>query len=276
MFCIGSSIRDLKPHLFLFSIGIAISGALSIAQFYGNTGVTQGSPPSGLLMNRNYLAEIGVMCLVAMLVTRNYFLAALLLPAALVPWSYGALVGGGCALAYRVRRPLIVAFIALAGILGIGVVIWNLWDVFWLSSWGSRLAIYLNTLAMIWDRPWGFGPGNFVNVYSLYHDVIHETGLQAYRFNVRPRTVHNDFLTIAVETGIVGVVLLGLFIKNVLSANPLTLVVVCFLGAGLFGFPLFHPDTAFLAALVAGHVAFNRHPVRREHVHWGASIWASF
>ena len=76
------------------------------------------------------------------------------------------------------------------------------------SSKGLRLDIWLNTVEMIKDRPLiGYGIGNHKVYYPLYHrkrvteKVFSETS--------QLHNVHNDFLQIFAETGLVGILLLA-------------------------------------------------------------------
>ena len=86
---------------------------------------------------------------------------------------------------------------------------------------------------------------------------------------MRPRTAHNDFMTVAAETGIPGVFLLTWFFITVLRGSVATdekktafYTILAFLLLGMFNFPLYLPTSAFLAALSAGYLAGSGPPVR--------------
>ena len=71
-------------------------------------------------------------------------------------------------------------------------------------------------------------------------------------------------LQILYETGVPGFVLFSAFIIYILKTRQVTdrLVFVVFLVEGCFGFPLYTPTTAALAAFVAGHLCACRADVR--------------
>ena len=122
------------------------------------------------------------------------------------------------------------------------------------QSLDKRLALYANSTTLI-DAT-GHGVGSFWSVYPTAHDAIRPTPTGIYHFSVRPRTAHNDALTLTVETGLIGLALAGLFVVIVLyrPRSPGWYIFGGFLAIGLFNFPLFHtPATAFLAFLGAGH-----------------------
>jgi O-antigen ligase/thioredoxin-like negative regulator of GroEL len=76
------------------------------------------------------------------------------------------------------------------------------------ASIGLRLAIWQNTLAMIRDHVWtGLGLGNHKVVYPLYYRKIVEERI--FSETSQLRHVHNDYLQIFSELGIVGILILG-------------------------------------------------------------------
>jgi tetratricopeptide (TPR) repeat protein/O-antigen ligase len=73
------------------------------------------------------------------------------------------------------------------------------------SSAGLRLAIWKNTLEMIKEKPFmGYGLGNHKVYYPLFHDRIMKE--KAFSETQQLTNVHNDFLQLFAETGIIGIV----------------------------------------------------------------------
>ncbi len=77
------------------------------------------------------------------------------------------------------------------------------------ASVGLRIAIYLNTLEMIKDRPiLGYGVGNHKVFYPIYHrKAVVE---KVFSEEAQLQNVHNDILQILSETGIIGIGLLAI------------------------------------------------------------------
>ena len=265
-FMVGSQ-RDVRPALRWFAVGMAINTALAVAQHFGVLGSLSVAGYAGLLMNKNYLAEAGLMATVAALVAGPKWLAVPGLIAWILPLSKSAIVAGGIAfgcLLFKVRKRLAIAVVVLALTIG-GAMLWRFVDLhgFWDRSPGGRLAMAANTVAAIYDQPWGHGVGSFWSAYPLYHDRVLPSGQGVYLATVRPRTAHSDILTTGFELGLPGLLLLGLLFTFALrSREPAKYVVLAFGALGLFAFPLYVPHTAIMAALVAGYVCRGRRAVR--------------
>lgn len=76
------------------------------------------------------------------------------------------------------------------------------------DSLSVRTAVWRNTLTMVKERPiFGFGFGNFKVFYPKYsHRVVYDSKVSATEHWEGP---HNDYLQIAVETGIIGLLFFG-------------------------------------------------------------------
>jgi len=76
------------------------------------------------------------------------------------------------------------------------------------DSLSVRTAVWRNTLTMVKERPiFGFGFGNFKVFYPKYsHRVVYDSKVSALE---HWEGTHNDYLQIAVETGIIGLILFG-------------------------------------------------------------------
>lgn len=139
------------------------------------------------------------------------------------------------------------------------------------DSIGLRLAIWRNTLEMIRDKPMlGFGLGNHKVFYPVYHDKVIVD--QAFSEDLQLQNVHNDYLQVAAEMGISGILLaawLGFAFFRVafgmLTApgSPLQFEVQALgvSGAGImvnaaFCFPLERAIPPFVGAVFLGITAF--------------------
>ena len=118
----------------------------------------------------------------------------------------------------------------------------------------SRLLIYRDTLRMVKENPvLGVGLGNFKVIYPLYQDQESLSG------DVRIEHVHNEYLQIAVESGIIGLSLFFWFLllsgkicwhllreeknRNLWLINlALTGGLIAILVNALFAFPLQNPS----------------------------------
>ncbi len=79
-------------------------------------------------------------------------------------------------------------------------------SVLYKDSMDLRLGIWRNSLEMFKEHPVsGVGVGNFKIVYPAYHQRAHKD--RVFRETMRLHTCHNDFLQIAVELGVVGLLL---------------------------------------------------------------------
>ena len=247
--------KDYRKVVLWFSIGVAISGLLAVPQTFGWTGIEQAEPPAGLFMNKNFLAEAGLLALVGSLACGFWPLLPPLMAAVALPASLGAyLVSLGVALAWFWPRSKYLAAVTL---LAVGIMGMETYQRLDMTAFENRAAVYLNSLAMVADKPWGQGIGGYWAAYPFYHDAVIETPEGVYAMQRRLKTAHNDFLTIAAETGLPGLLLIGWFLVRVLRSEGkrgAKWVLWTFLGLGLFNFPLFNPATAFLAAVTCGHL----------------------
>lgn len=252
---------DYRKVVFWFGVGVSISGVLAIPQYFGWNFIEQAIPPAGLFMNKNFLAEAGLMALVGAVAFRHWLLIPPLICAVILPASLGAFVTAAIlALCWVWRKSKRLAIAGVfAGVL-LGAIVYPHLDK---TAFDARAALYLNTIGMIADKPFGHGIGSYWAAYPFYHDALTETPEVIYRAYVRPEKAHNDFLTVFAETGIPGVFLLGWFLLNVFKrAEKSGWVLLAFLGLGLFNFPLFNPATAFLAAVTCGHILNSRNHLR--------------
>lgn len=212
-------------------------------------GVPGATPVAGLMMNGNYLAEIAVIGAVLCFLTRQYTLFVVCVVAAVLPMSRGAiLVLAVMALCCRPRLALAALVVgacaagAYAYTHGIPV---------------TRVALVLNGLAGVTF----FGHGSFWAGYPAYHDAVVSSPDTLYRFAVRPRTAHNDIVTLLFEHGVVGAALLACFIARIWRVRLELYGLVAFAILGLFNFPLYSPASVFAFAICAGRLCSGGSPV---------------
>lgn len=263
-YAIGSRV-NIRRCCAAFAVGMAINGAVAFGQTRGWAAVAwiqQGASPAGLMVNKNTLAEAGLMAVVMTISMGPRWLALACLPAWIVPMSWNALLAGAALAAWRLWRVsrVLTVILALAAAWGAHRALPEIPD-----SWDGRLSLYLNSLAMVADRPLGWGLGSFWSAYPPYHDAVRETGTTGYTMNSRSETAHDDLLTLAVETGLPGVAaMVGLGLLLARRRDPRAWALAAFVLLGLFAFPLYMPAQAFMAALLAGAVGGRRVALRDE------------
>ena len=279
VFCVGANLssREIRWCFLAFVVGISINAVMAFAQMEGWEGViqagTQTAAPTGTFMNKNYLAEAALMALPAAIILAKAWPIPIIVGLLVAIFSRGALMAGGLLLTswawgrYRKATIILTTGILVAGIFYFGNLSHD--GRFMNTSVGARISFLANSVAMVADRPWGQGVGAYLAAYPKYHKAIILTTTGAYRMGMRPRTAHNDFVTVAVETGIPGIFLLTWFFLTVLRGPVATdekktafYTILAFLLLGMFNFPLYLPTSACLAALSAGYLAGGGTPVR--------------
>ncbi len=273
-FMVAAETDDLRPTYLAIIAGVAVSGGIAIAQFLGYEGVQSLNGPAGTFINRNYLAEMGLLALIPALYLRQYWALPLVLIAAFQPMSRGVILAAGAALVVWVWT----RSRAVAGLMGLGVVAMllmplphSLTDN---SSLTERLGVWKATVEhLTW---FGYGTGSYYVEFPTFmpHPVL---------VHNRPAHAHNEILNAASEIGLPGVLALLLFFGIGLryTAEMERLVLVASLVIGLFSFPLHLPASGFVVAVVAGSAAHRWRLVRgSESVggatkrHWLARAWA--
>lgn len=232
------------------ALGLAVSVAVAIAQLQGWHGVMQWAIPGGLFVNKNVFAESGLVVFSAGLGMRKPWV-----------WTIGAsvmLLGGSkavygaaaivVAMAMWRRAPrLSGAILALIAILAVGY--------FALGVLSASSRLYLWTLAAPDVTLMGYGLGSFIGAYPKFEHV------------------HNEYLQLAFETGILGLALAGLiaYLWRPASDAPEQLVITGMLAVAFLAFPLHLPLTACSFAMALGWAARRRAVVRdREFAAAGA------
>jgi hypothetical protein len=224
---------------------------------------------AGLFINRNRLAAAAMAIAVPGFVLWKWRVFPVFAIALL---SKAAMVGGLVALVsamMRLRRwrtALIIC--AVAGLSATGYIYSLGVDKLgerWLNHqhFQNRVALYLNTAATL-DIT-GRGVGSYFTGYPLIATAVTESPGSVFTFDRRPRTAHNDALTIGFETGLIGmalfVSLVVIIIKRPLGCKEDWAAwagIMTILGMGLVAFPLYTPFPALLFGIQAGFLCRER------------------
>lgn len=240
LFLVTAETYDAAPLFEGLALGVAVNLGFVVLQLNDINWWGEFSPPGGLFSNKNMLAELAAFTLIGCLICRRYFVAlpcvpvvwfcfsrasALALGAAFMVWLWGrsrlaagaALIAGACIVPYAVRR--------------------------YPASVLEREQIYRDTAAQ-WSW-FGDGLGSFFQRYPEFASVQTLT--------MKPDHVHNDFLEIAYELGIVGLVLYVAFLTSILyKPTPYRPLLVAMVAVSCVTFPLHLPVSVFVFGCVAG------------------------
>jgi hypothetical protein len=232
-------------------LGLWISSAVAILQWFGIYPVTSagdGGPSTGLFVNSIFLGEISAAVLLGLIAQSSWIIALGVIPGLLLSGARGAVLAAGIAfIAWcvpRIReRTLIIVPVLTMLLLAVEPDKW-----LYSQTWATRLTFWRDTIEGLTWR--GHGIGSFVSMFPAYGDGIDLVSIQ-------PTHAHNDFLELAFELGLPGVILGALLVGMVLwRARERERLVLLTLGiTALFGFPLHMACTAFLFGAVAGHAA---------------------
>jgi len=246
-------------------LGMAVNSCFMLAQHYGYTGIPMLSPLPGLFYNRNIGAEAAAMALALVVGYRLWWLVPGILPV-LVFGSRAPIIALGTAAAFAVgrRSPFLGIMTFLGGVLF--VVTW-MHDYGGLKDLTQRVVTWEDMLPAL--RPWGWGIGSFIHDFPLYQR--HTSAL-----TLRFENAHNDFLQLVFELGLGGL-LAAIAVAVQLwrtAPSPAWYASVVFLVEGCFGFPLYEPVTACIAAVCAGRLFAEHVAVFDLLAAWGPRVWA--
>lgn len=270
LFCVGWQLDDLRPVYWGAGLGIALSGPVAALQLNGYE-VVRGLGAAGLFVNPNFMGEAAALALVVFVASRHWAMVAAVAPPFVMSGSRGAVLALCAALCvhfWRQWRPF-GAVIALSLAL-------LAFDSHYKGATVSQESLSLQSLSggtmpvsdpALSDREaiWrstvngltvlGRGIGSFWGEYP--------------RFEVRPdppsrpEFPHNEWLHIAFELGLPGLLLFCVLCLTL--AGPIDtsrLVLIALAVESCFGFPLHVPTTAFIGALAAGHAVRSRYVLR--------------
>lgn len=240
VFYLGVAAEDLAPAWDGLALGVTGSAALAVAQVLGWEGLPQVAVPGGLFVNKNFLAEAGMVALVAMMASGRWWLVPGPVVAVALTTSravLGALVLTA-ALAFMRRVPqlswLLLVLVSLATVLAFALPV---------PSAEQRIDFWVSALS---DLRWlGHGLGSFQVAYPLIEFA------------------HSEPVQLTYELGVLGVPVVALLIYALGGAHEVEWYVLASVAlVGLLSFPLHLPVTGFAAALAAGHLVGGRLRVR--------------
>jgi len=278
-FICGSMLKrpDFRMGIALCLVGMALNGVIILGGLVGidfltvlfDTKTLVTTEYAGLFINRNRLAAAAMAISVPGLVLWKWRVFPVLAMGLL---SKAAMVGGLVALVAVVakkRRWRTALFIcAVAGLSATGYIYSLGVDKLgerWLNHqhFQNRVALFVNTAATL-DLT-GRGVGSYWTGYPLINDAVMESPASVYTFGKRPRTAHNDVLTVGFETGLIGLAVFVMLVV-IIMRRPLRSEedwaawcgIVTILGMGLVAFPLYTPFPALLFGIQAGFLCRAR------------------
>ncbi|MDZ4253544.1 MAG: hypothetical protein U1A72_13335 [Sulfuritalea sp.] len=257
VFFAGSSLtaNGVRACLLAFAIGVGVSGLVALAQAFGTLELNQVSPVAGLYFNKNQLAEVGLLALVAALIYRAWWALPGAALAFVLPMSRGAGVAlalVGCVWLWRRSRAAAVIFATLPLAMGaVYLIELPTGD----HTVGYRLALWSVTLQNL--TLFGHGIGSFTAAFPAFaaaSPVPVPDGV--FRFALDPGSAHNDLIQLASDTGVAALLLAAVVIAALRNGSDEAphLVLVAFAGLALVAFPLYSPVQAFVGALCAGYL----------------------
>lgn len=238
VFRLGASVDDLSGAWKGLAAGVSVSAVLALFQLGGYTGIEQVVPTAGLFMNKNLLAEAGLVSIAAVGVS---WWAIGPVVALIVGWSKASLAALAMISALSLwdcgRRVLALSLFLVIAML-------TAW--FFSSDYPSaaiRIDFWAEALGEL--TPMGNGIGS----YATHHPEI-----------VHP---HSEPILILYELGVFAVLPLAFIVwlfRGGLNAERYILAAV--LAVSFFSFPLHIALTGFVFALAAGRLARLRVDVR--------------
>lgn len=264
VFCVAAEAENLRATYIAIIAGVAISGAVAIAQSLGLDWIPSVNSPAGLFVNRNYMAETAALALILTIATRQWWALALILCAAFLPHSRNVIFAlAGVGLCWLVFRSTLAALLLVAAVVVLMIVPLPFYLVDG-SSLTQRIGVWKATVEHL--TVLGHGAGSFFVVYPDFmpHSLL---------LHDRPAHAHNELLNTASDLGLPGVLFfLGFFGISLRYAGEVErLVLVGSLALGLFSFPLHLPASGFVVALVAGSAARRWYLVRGSEQHGGTA-----
>ena len=272
LFCVAAETASLDGALTGFGLGITVSALFSLSQWIGYQPLFHiQDHPAGLFLTKNAAVEAAAPVLVWAILTRRWWA----IPGALitiVPSGarevYLMLAGAGTYLLmrYAYRKPGGTRWTALAAlgmVLSFGallIICVAAWSDAETVSINQRLEIWQVALAAWWLHPMGWGLNAFGSMFMSYGFA------------------HNDYIQLLTETGPAVILVLAVFWCSLSERTEDFVAKACLaslLASALVWWPLQQPASAFLVAVLCGHLCGLRvripQPGRRSMLH--AGLW---
>lgn len=232
--------------------GMVVNSALAVTQSFGWHPVVEvmTASPAGLFGNRDFMAEAALLVIVPLVWNRRWFLAAGIVPALLLPMDRTVILAGGLVTALVVWKLSRTVTLITVGAACIAAAVVTLSPAKFHSA-QDRIDLWKDTLAGTTFL--GRGVGQFYNTFP-------EAATHQPTERIRSDHAHNDWLELAYELGIVGIVLGGIFAAGVLSGptswEKSVFIALCIMSCSAF--PLHNPTTGILGLVAAGGVYRRR------------------
>ncbi len=258
-FLVAAETSDMRRTYAAAAIGVSLSGFIALSEVVGALAIPEANHPAALYGNRNYLAEMAALSIVAAVGYRLWWTLPGLVLALALPMSKAAFLGVGAAAFVAVwRYSRVMAACALFAFCIAGFVASQIIGGFdGIHSLAIRFDIWSTALSNL--TIFGNGSGSFQSMYVLLYQY---TSIPL----GRPENAHNEFINLAFEVGVPGIMAAAILCLAAWCGGLQTeRCIMAALGAiSIFGFPLHVPATGFMAAIVAGHLCGHGHRVRSD------------
>lgn len=276
-------INDIKsPGLYGSVVGSAlgfwVNSAVVLAQWGLNWGffpqVDPTSGPAGMFYLVNFATEPCAMVLALCVGYRLWWLIPGLLPTLLLGSRAPILalgIAAGVALWRRGKSwtdPLDGRFLGILAALAAAIFVLarGKAGIYISEDLAQRIAVWRDTLPHL--TLLGHGIGSWIAEFPAFQISIPTLRL-------RFENTHNDYLQIAYELGLPGVILIGiLFLQTGRNlVQPEAYAMIIFLMIAVFDFPLYEPVSGYLAALCAGRLFSGGARLRLPVPALGLALW---
>lgn len=248
-FALGSSLPSLCDLWKGLAIGLSISSLVALSQALGYESVEVIEEQyAGLLFNSTVQGTCIALVLIALASHRLWWYMPVLVLGLILAGSRGSFLILALAVAVRYTHWLFALACLIFGSLAYTFAV-DPADTQRLIIWGQAL----RGLSFF-----GWGPDSFNDIY--YMGIDHATGRPTV---FHAEFVHNDYLQLIFEYGIGASFVFGVYaIAAVQTRSADWPVLFAFLCLSTFYFPLYTPITAFIGAVVTGHLLRDRGVVR--------------
>lgn len=244
VFCAAAEAESLEPVWIALGAGAAINVVVGIAQL-GHPDLLPSTGISGLFFQQDFLGGFTAIVLVGLVLgIKNksdfvWLLIGLDALALLLSHSRGAWLAAALPLFFATARAFLPAraLVAFLGAILIAVLLIGI-DYFWLHDRNASVIARLGQ----WDwvtqnlRLFGWGFGTLGSIFSFEH-------------------ADNDFLELAFDLGLLSLFFWALVAYAIrIKPNASSFVLTAILINALTSAPFHNPATAFIAAVVLGHL----------------------
>lgn len=233
VFILGSKVENIAPIF----IGLALGLSLNIFNL-----------PTGLFVNQNVLAETSLLVIIGLIIYQQWWFIPILSINIIVPSSRGVFVAALITLlVWLWNKSKLASLGILISLFGISSVLY--YFNYKLGSAIERLHLWNDTFNGVTFL--GQGVGTYHSAYPYFAELIDT-------FKYRPKQAHNDYLQVLFELGLPGLMMMLGFIYLTMKINKNEkYILIAFLIMACFSFPLYMPVSAFIFAIVAGHMSRN-------------------